>query len=271
MEINELKTEYLALGGLDADMNENMDTETIQTLIELQKNLSELEKGTKEHILREQDFGSPEKWIQQLEELKNNPDVSELSRESDEYRKYFNRQIKLENRIRQNFGLEEKSFHVLDKDLNILIALDNGTMGRSCKEFLDTRGEKADQQETKRRIEDIISTNQITEKQEKDRLEFLEDSSDTFAKLKRVPVPYFIQNREIIENPKRKIWERNLGDLKRSLGSKVKALESYAKQNTDFEIDKRQSIFLLHKAVSKFYQDHIVDKIESQGVDMNNG
>jgi len=254
MILENLQQKYLELGG-DLEEIENINDESIlQQMISFQERINELNEND--------DTDEPELSLEEkLEQAKQN--LIGLDMNSDDYRKAANIVIHLENEIRQELGLPEKPFHVLDEDLKKLLLLDNYELSNNCNEFLDKYSEnKVLQQDLKFRLENLISAYRLEKEQQQKRLETLNRLSQQYQKLKKVPVRYKeIENHgkiELIVNPKFKTWTRDIQSLNAQIQKQIKTEQSWEKDpGIDFEKDERTSIYKLNQKVQKLIADHL--------------
>lgn len=214
---------------------ENKDKEKIE---ELKKSFLDFRngEGAKNTDIVKRSF-------EKLEELRG-MDISSMDTESDDYRKHINAQLMLENVIRQQCGLEDKEYLILDSTLNDIIRLG------AQEEFIE--GLPTNQKgEIKDRINQIVTIQQRKQEREENYISFVAEVSDRLSVLEKVhPEQYLIVDGELKPNPKYLRWVRDLFSLKKKLDKQKMLEESLAKNEVnDFQQDKRGSIYRLSEKV----------------------
>jgi hypothetical protein len=204
--------------------------------------------------------------LQQLEEIRNQNILIE-DRDTDEAREQLNKELAIQNKIRIKMGLSNLPYHVLDKDLETLIALDSGSIGNACKEFFNQIEDKALKQEIEVRINSIVQTSIAEQDRETARLNFLADASYQLEQLSKYRPEQFchVRNKNnelvIVDNLAYSIWKKDILELSARINNQIKAVNSISQEFEDEKApDRRESLFKLQKKVADLIEMHQLNK-----------
>lgn len=122
-------------------------------------------------------------------EAMQSKDTSAMDRNSDVYRQYQNKMLKVENEVRIKLGLEPRSYNILESELVFVIQLG------AVDEYISGL-ERHQQEEVQKRIDDIIFTKERNIEREKERLEFLDNISHKLERVQGYKPENYILDRE---------------------------------------------------------------------------
>lgn len=194
-----------------------------------------------------------EESMSRLEALQNE-DTSGMDQDSDVFREYKNKVLKIENDVRIKLGLEPKPYHILDKHLVTIIRLG------AEDEYLSTL-EKYQHEEVNKRISDIKFVKERTETQELERLELLENLSDRIEQVESYKPEAYILDRQghMIPNRIFNRWKDEIFSIKAKIENQIKLAESLNKEELE-NLDKRKSIFKLQEKINALIKKYDLAK-----------
>ncbi|PKO02830.1 MAG: hypothetical protein CVU43_05770 [Chloroflexi bacterium HGW-Chloroflexi-5] len=253
MDIEELKTEYIQLGGNEADVKDETDVDTIVFLCNLQKSIAELDSDSNDNSENQSD-------LDLISNLKAEQEA--LPYDSELWRMHQNAIRFHENKLRSQLGLQPKPFEVLDSDLSKLLQLDGNVIGQTCREFLHLRfpDDAPAQKAIEHRLTEMKNTIDIVKEQQLDKAAFDNYVDKSWESLKVVPVRYTEDSRgKLIRNPKFRQWYDSAKTLQQKLNGRIHYLEKMEDEGQQ-DVDRREKLFKVKKELDQLLEQQGVTK-----------
>ena len=251
----DLLSELSKLGGNSIEYEDSSNAE-IQLAINFQERMNSFNQEIKDNVyisdMKSEDTTTVSDDISRFKAIKEREGSLPVETEDSRYNE--NQALIVENRLRDRLGLQEKQLLPLSSDLELLIDLDGGKIGSTCKEWLLLRN-KEERGRYKKEMVEIINLRLITEKQRNDEILFLAESWEEVEQLQTVPQKLVAKGKDqFVVNPLFKKHVSRVKKLKSKIDRKLKALEAI-ERNMNIPQDRRQSIFHLQKRVTKMLED----------------
>lgn len=245
MNLDELKQKYLDLGGDPANID-GVSPEILETLVQARE---EAQRLIKKH--------SSDVFIAELnKEIPDDakPDIQEAITKLRKIRSHevdfndpakplkTNLEIEYANTIREYFGLEKLPYEYSDADLEILLELDNWTIGDTCREFLSNQNKMREQDYTQRMRKILFvrhSENQRKAKEEKK----INEIVSKFEQLRHVPSKIKMQDGKPVISDDYQEWRENIKDFRHLLQIEKKYVDTLLKEFPDSETKTKYAPF----------------------------
>jgi hypothetical protein len=233
-------------------------------LNELNKKIDELEGqlNVSDSYVPNIEIVNVDNVLEQLEAVRESNILIQVP-STDEEREAKNKETALENKLRLQLGLQPKGYFILDKDLELLIALDSGSMGRSCKEFISKfQEDKGLMKELEFRVNELVNIRIAEQDRETARLNFLADSAYKLEQLGKYRPEQFTHARNqknevvIVDNPAYAVWKKDILELSAKINNQIKAVNSISQEFPEETPDRRESLFKLQKKIDALIEQH---------------
>ncbi|MBW1730576.1 MAG: hypothetical protein JRH08_05945 [Deltaproteobacteria bacterium] len=245
INLEELKQKYLDLGGDPATLEE-VSPDILQTLVDAREEAQRLiERHKTDLYVAELNKPVPEEEKPNINEaITKLRKIREREVDFNDPARPLKRNLEIDftNAIREYFGLERLPFEYSDADLEVLLELDQWTIGPTCREFLNNQNEMR-KQDYRQRMQKILFVRHSQKERERKEQKKLNEIVNKFEHLRHVPGKIKMQDGKPVISNEYQEWRENIKEFRHLLQIEKKYIDSILKEFPNTETKQKYAPF----------------------------